>query len=246
MLMPTDTGDDVRQLRILLADDHRLMLAGIRRSLSDESDIHVVGEADCGTKVLPLIARTNPDVVLLDLRMPKLDGLTCLDLIRERYPDVTVIVLSVFSDSDHIGEALKRGAAGYIVKTVSPLELAPSIRQAVGQDGEQSLETSELAADTAAKQDGLTKREIEILKAVAHGLANQRIAEQLWVTEQTVKFHLTNIFRKLGVDNRTEAARYAYENRLVESTIADTVAAPPCTAASSRRRRSSRSVQPQR
>jgi DNA-binding NarL/FixJ family response regulator len=238
-------GDvDVKRLRILLADDHRLMLSGIRRSLAGETDIQIVGEADCGTKVLPLIARTSPDVVLLDLRMPKLDGLTCLELIRERHPEVTVIVLSVFSDSDHINEALRRGAAGYIVKTVSPVELAPSIRQAVGQEGEQGVEAPELAADTAARQDGLTKREIEILKAVAHGLANQRIAEQLWVTEQTVKFHLTNIFRKLGVDNRTEAARYAYENRLVESTIAETVT--PHARASARRSRSSRSVQPQR
>jgi DNA-binding NarL/FixJ family response regulator len=243
--MPSHEAD-VKRLRILLADDHRLMLAGIRRSLADECDIQIVGEADCGTKVLPLIARTDPDVVLLDLRMPKLDGLTCLDLIRERYPDVTVIVLSVFSDSDHINEALRRGAAGYIVKTVSPVELAPSIRQAVGQEGEQRAETHALAADTTARQDGLTKREIEILKAVAQGLANQRIAEQLWVTEQTVKFHLTNIFRKLGVDNRTEAARYAYENRLVESTIADTVTVATRQPAPSRRSRSSRPVQPQR
>jgi DNA-binding NarL/FixJ family response regulator len=220
------------------------MLAGIRRSLADRDDIEVVGEADCGTKVLPLIARTRPDAVLLDLRMPKLDGLTCLEMIRERYPDVTVIVLSVFSDSDHIEAALNRGAAGYIVKTVTPVDLAPSILQAV-ERGSERLEPSELAADNAAsadnaaREDGLTNREIEILKAVAHGLANQQIAEQLWVTEQTVKFHLTNIYRKLGVDNRTEAARYAYENRLVESAIADSepAMAPLRAGAQSRRRR---------
>jgi DNA-binding NarL/FixJ family response regulator len=220
------------------------MLAGIRRSLAPHDDIEVVGEADCGTKVLPMIARTNPDVVLLDLRMPKLDGLTCLELIRERHPDVTVIMLSVFSDTDHITAALNRGAAGYIVKTVTPVDLAPSIRQAVEQAGEQGPEPSELAADTAARDDGLTKREIEILKAVARGLANQMIAKQLWVTEQTVKFHLTNIYRKLGVDNRTEAARYAYENRLVESAIVDSADAD--SSGSSRRNRSSRRDQPQR
>ena len=214
------------------------MLAGIRRSLADRDDIEVVGEADCGTKVLPLIARTRPDAVLLDLRMPKLDGLTCLELIRERYPDVTVIVLSVFSDSDHIAAALNRGAAGYIVKTVTPVDLAPSILQAV-ERGSERVEPSDLAADNTAREDGLTKREIEILKAVAHGLANQQIAEQLWVTEQTVKFHLTNIYRKLGVDNRTEAARYAYDNRLVESAVADSepVAVSLRADARSRRRR---------
>jgi DNA-binding NarL/FixJ family response regulator len=207
-------------LRVLLADDHRLMLAGVRRALDSAEDIEVVGEADAGTKVLPMIARTEPDVVLLDLRMPQLDGLTCLDLIRKRHPDVKVVVLSVFSDSDHIQEALKRGAAGYIVKSVSPVDLAAAVRQALDEDLDHALGIAEEQGEGIAKADGLTKREIEILRAVAQGLSNQEIGEKLWVTEQTVKFHLTNIYRKLEVENRTEAARYAYENRLVDDDLA--------------------------
>ena len=207
-------------MRVLLADDHRLMLAGVRRALDSAEDIEVVGEADSGTKVLPMIARTEPDVVLLDLRMPQLDGLTCLDLIRKRFPDVKVVVLSVFSDSDHIKEALKRGAAGYIVKSVSPVDLAAAVRQALDENLDHALGLVEQQGEGIAKADGLTKREIEILRAVAQGLSNQEIGEKLWVTEQTVKFHLTNIYRKLGVENRTEAARYAYENRLVDDDVA--------------------------
>jgi DNA-binding NarL/FixJ family response regulator len=206
-------------MRVLLADDHRLMLAGVRRALDCADDIEIVGEADAGTKVLPMIARTQPDVVLLDLRMPQLDGLTCLDLIRKRHPDVKVVVLSVFSDSDHIREALKRGAVGYIVKSVSPVDLAAAVRQALTEDVDHALGIAEEQGEGIAKADGLTKREIEILRAVAQGLSNQEIGERLWVTEQTVKFHLTNIYRKLGVENRTEAARYAYENRLVDDGV---------------------------
>jgi DNA-binding NarL/FixJ family response regulator len=196
------------------------MLAGVRRALDSAQDIEVVGEADAGTKVLPMITRTEPDVVLLDLRMPQLDGLTCLDLIRKRHPDVKVVVLSVFSDSDHIKEALKRGAAGYIVKSVSPVDLAAAVRQALDEDLDHALGIAEEQGEGIAKADGLTKREIEILRAVAHGLSNHEIGEKLWVTEQTVKFHLTNIYRKLDVENRTEAARYAYENRLVDDDLA--------------------------
>ena len=206
-------------LKVLIADDHRLMLAGIRRALEQAEDIEVVGEAHSGSQVLPLVSRTNPDLVLLDIRMPGLDGLACLDQIRRRYPQVKVVVLSVFSDSEHIEAALKRGACGYIVKSVNPLDLPSAIRQAVEGTVYHALGLPELDEEAQAKQAGLTEREICILKAVARGLSNQAIGKELWVTEQTVKFHLTNIYRKLGVGNRTEAARYAYQNGLVESPV---------------------------
>jgi DNA-binding NarL/FixJ family response regulator len=151
--------------------------------------------------------------------MPHVDGLTCLDQIRKRYPKVKVIVLSVFSDSEHIEAALKRGASGYIVKSVNPLDLPSAIRQAVEGTVYHALGLPEVDETTTAKAAGLTEREIAILKAVARGLSNQAIGKELWVTEQTVKFHLTNIYRKLGVANRTEAARYAYQNGLVESPV---------------------------
>jgi NarL family two-component system response regulator LiaR len=211
----------VKRLKVLLADDHRLMLAGVRRALEAAEDIEIVGEAYSGSQVLPLVSRTNPDVVLLDLRMPEMDGLACLELIRKRHPEVKVVVLSVFSDSEHIETALKRGACGYIVKTVNPIDLPSAIRQVVEGAVYHALGLPEVDESASARAAGLTDREIAILRAVARGLSNQSIGKELWVTEQTVKFHLTNIYRKLGVANRTEAARYAYQNGLVESPVTE-------------------------
>jgi DNA-binding NarL/FixJ family response regulator len=165
--------------------------------------------------VLPLIERTQPDLVLLDIRMPQLDGLACLDRIRKRYPQVKVVVLSVFSDPEHIEGALKRGASGYIVKSINPLDLPSAIRQAVEGTVYHALGLPEADARSEAREAGLTEREVTILSGVARGLSNRAIGRELWVTEQTVKFHLTNIYRKLGVENRTEAVRYAYQHRLV-------------------------------
>lgn len=210
-------------MRIMLADDHRLMLAGIRRALEGDTDFEIVAEANTGSQVLPLIGRTNPDVVLLDIRMPGMDGLTCLDHIRRRFPSVKVVFLSVFSDPEHIESALVRGACGYIVKSVNPRDLPSALRQAVEGTVFHPIGLPEATEEATAKAAGLTDREIGILKAVARGLSNQAIGRELWVTEQTVKFHLTNIYRKLNVSNRTEAARYAYQQGLVESPLSEHV-----------------------
>lgn len=207
---------DRGRMKIVIADDHPLMLAGIRRVLEEADDFEIVGEAHTGSQVLPLVARTNPDVVLLDMRMPGLDGLGCLERIRIRYPKVKVVVLSVFANPEQIQAALKRGASGYIVKNINPLDLASAIRQAVEGTVYHAVGLPELSEETIARSAGLTTRELAIIKAVARGLSNQAIGKELWVTEQTVKFHLTNIYRKLGVANRTEAARYAYQHGLVE------------------------------
>ena len=205
------------RLKVLIADDHRLIIAGIRRALEAEESFEVVGEATTGAQVLPLVGRADPDVVLLDLRMPKMDGLQCLEQLRTRHPDIKVVILSVFADEEHIRMALSRGASGYIVKTVNPRDLPSAIRQAVDGTVFHAVGMPEVTEDSEARAAGLTEREVSILKAVALGLSNQAIGKELWVTEQTVKFHLTNIYRKLGVANRTEAARYAYQHGLVES-----------------------------
>jgi DNA-binding NarL/FixJ family response regulator len=197
------------------------MRAGIRAALENAPDIEIVGEADTGSQVLPLIGQKSPDLVLLDVRMPQMDGLTCLDLIRKRHPQVKVVILSVFTDQQHIESALKRGASGYIVKSVNPQDVASALRQAVEGTVYHALGLPDVDESATAKAAGLTEREIAILKAVARGLSNQAIGKELWVTEQTVKFHLTNIYRKLDVANRTEAARYAYQNGLVESPVAE-------------------------
>ena len=118
-------------MRVLIADDHRLTLQGIRRALEQVDDIEVVGEAWNGSQVMPMIAQTNPDLVLLDIRMPQLDGLACLDRIKKRYPALKVVAISMYSDKEHIDAALRRGACGYIVKSINPSDLPSAIRQAV-------------------------------------------------------------------------------------------------------------------
>ena len=205
-------------LRVAIADDHRLMLDGIKRALETAPDIKVVGEAMSGEEMLSLVPRVRPDVVILDLRMPKGDGLTTLAALRKDYPDLKIIILSMFEDSEHIDQALHQGASGYVVKSINPLDLPSTIRQVVegtvyhprGRGGEAG------GAGGSGHPGGLTDRELSILRLVAEGLSNLDIASKLYVTEQTVKFHLSNIYRKLGVGNRTEATRYAYRNGLIE------------------------------
>jgi DNA-binding NarL/FixJ family response regulator len=206
-------------VRVVIADDHRLIVEGIKRALGDSSDFEVVGEASSGSQVLPLIARTNPDLVLLDLRMPGADGLTCLSRIRAQHPDVKVVILSVSTDDNVIQTVLKMGASAYIVKSINPIDLPSALRQAVEGTVYSAIGVPE--KNDSARAAGLTERETAILAALARGLSNEAIGKELWVAEQTVKFHLTNIYRKLGVSNRTEAARLAYQHGLVESPIDD-------------------------
>jgi DNA-binding NarL/FixJ family response regulator len=203
-------------IRVLLADDHPLTLEGIRRTLEETGDIEIVGEAQSGSQVLPLIGQTGPDLVMLDIRMPKLDGLGCLDRIRARYPKVKVVMLSAYTDREHIELALKRGASAYIAKTVNPLDLASAVRQAFEGTVFTTFVPAGVAEESAGTAAGLTERELAMLKAVARGLSNQAIGKKYWVTEQTVKFHLGNVYRKLGVTNRTEATHFAYEHGLVD------------------------------
>jgi NarL family two-component system response regulator LiaR len=211
-----------RRLKVLLADDHQLILDGVRHALEDAGDeFEVVGEATKGSQVLPLVNRTAPDVVMLDLRMPELDGLVCLDQIKRRHPETKVIVLSVSSDRSLIDNVLKRGASAYIVKSVNPVDLPAVIRQAVEETVYTAIGLPDDPSSRAAKAAGLTERELAILTALARGMSNAAIAKHLWVAQQTVKFHLTNIYRKLGVANRTEAARYAYQQGLIESPLTE-------------------------
>jgi two-component system response regulator DevR len=209
-------------LRVAIADDHRLMLDGIKRALETAPDIKVVGEAMSGEEMLTIVPRVRPDVVILDLRMPKGDGLTTLAQLRKSHPDLKVIILSMFEDSEHIDQALHQGAAGYVVKSINPLDLPSTIRQVVEGTvyhprGRGAATGASGATPTSGGYPGgLTERELSILRLVAEGLSNLDIAGKLYVTEQTVKFHLSNIYRKLGVGNRTEATRYAYRNGLIE------------------------------
>ena len=204
-------------MRVVIADDHRLVLDGIRGRSSPTATSRSSGETQSGTQVLPLVSREKPDLVLLDVRMPHMDGLACLDEIKRRHPNVKVVMLSASTSSELVEAALRRGAAAYIVKTVNPDDLPATLRQAL--EGNIHTASGSTRSARGAKSLGLTERELTILGALARGLSNDEIAKEFWVAPQTVKFHLTNIYRKLGVKNRTEATRLAYQHGLVESPI---------------------------
>jgi DNA-binding NarL/FixJ family response regulator len=209
-------------MRVLIADDHPLILAGIKRALEEADGFDVVAEASSGSQVLPLVSQTDPDLALLDLRMPEMDGLQCLDRIRKQHPKVKVVILSVSTDPEVVQTVLNHGAAAYVVKSVNPIDLSSALRQALEGTVFSAIGLPEKTAQQdAVKAAGLTERETTILKALARGLSNEAIGKELWVAEQTVKFHLTNIYRKLDVSNRTEAARYAYEHGLIDSPQGD-------------------------
>ena len=203
-------------LKVLLADDHRLTLAGVRRVLDDAGDIEVVGEAYEGSDVLPMVRSTEPDLVVLDLQMPKLDGLSCLDLLRRHHPDVKVVIFSATTTTAEISTALRSGASAYVLKTVNPLDLPAVIRQVAEETVYYPAPSA--AAPPVKDTADLTERERTILAAVMRGLSNKAISQEFWVTEQTVKFHLSNVYRKLGVPNRTAAARFAHEHGLIDAS----------------------------
>lgn len=202
-------------LKVLVADDHPLILQGLRRTLEACDDIEVVGEARSGPEVLPLVERRRPDVVLLDLRMPGLDGVACVKQIKQSAPEVKAVILSGCDDRPSIESAQEAGASAYVVKSVSSVDIPALLRQvAAGYTLFQA--PNDCPGDTAAPAEPtLTERELTILTSVAAGLTTKAISSELWVSEHTVKFHLTNIYRKLGVTNRSGAVSYAYEHGLV-------------------------------
>ena len=195
------------------------MLDGIRRALEADGGFEIVGETLDGSEVLAIVARTRPDLVVLDVRMPQMDGLACLDEINRRYPEIKVVMLSASTSPELIAAALRRGASAYLAKSVDPVDLPSTLRQAI--EGNVWSTSDQGAGGASAKTLGLTERETAILQALARGLSNAEIAKELWVTQQTVKFHLTNIYRKLSVKNRTQATRIAYQHGLVESPLYD-------------------------
>lgn len=203
-------------MKLLLVDDHPLMLAGVRQVLEGDPNLEIVGEAHSGSEAMSLIARLEPDIVLLDMRMPGLDGLGCLTRIRSRYPAIKVIVFSVLTDLDQIQAAFTRGACGFVIKSIDPIDLASAIRQAVSGTAYHALGLPALNDDSMARAAGLSERELTVMKAVARGLSNEAIGNELWVTKQTIKFHLTSIYRKLDVRNRTELVGWLFAHGLAD------------------------------
>ena len=214
------------KLKVLVADDHRLIVNAIRIALEDTEDIEVVAETSSGASVLPLIESTQPDIVLLDIMMPQMDGLTCLERIGKRFPDVKVLMVSAVDDPTLIQTAFDRGARAFVAKHVDPRDLASVIRQANEGTVYQPLglrETKENGHVRLPDNATLTDSQLNVLQALTRGLSNKEIARELWLSEQTVKFHLSNIYRALGVGSRAEAIRYAYQHALVENPLFERV-----------------------
>lgn len=204
-------------VRILVTDDHPVVRAGLSGMLSGEPDFEVVGEAQNGKEAVAFVGELKPDVVLMDLRMPEMDGVTAIGHIKSDHPDVHILVLTTYESDADILRAIETGATGYLLKDTPREELFGAIRTvAQGQ--------SPLAPGVAARlmqrvrnpeEEGLSTREIEVLELVAHGTSNKEIAKQLWVSETTVKSHMLHIFDKLGVTDRTAAVTEALKRGII-------------------------------
>jgi two-component system, NarL family, response regulator LiaR len=207
---------------VLVVDDHAVVREGLRAFLELQDGIEVVGEAADGEEALAAADRLRPDVVLIDLVMPRLDGVSALRALRERLPAARVIVLTSFLDDDKLLPALRAGAAGYLLKNAQPQELARAVR--VAHAGEALLDpvvaarlVESLATSEAAQPlDRLTRREREVLELIGRGFPNKRIARRLDLSEKTVKTHVGHVLAKLGVTDRTQAAVFAVRAGLVD------------------------------
>jgi DNA-binding NarL/FixJ family response regulator len=209
-------------IRVLIVDDHAVVREGLRTFLELQDGIEVVGEASDGTEALEQAEQLEPDVVLMDLVMPRLDGVGAMRQLRERSPQIRVIVLTSFLDDDRLLPAIQAGASGYLLKDVEPTELAQAVRTAsAGQamfNPAVAARLVEAIAENRApgvKPERLTRREQEVLEQIAYGRSNKRIALELGISEKTVKAHVGHLLAKLGVADRTQAALLAVREGLV-------------------------------
>lgn len=212
-------------IRVFLCDDHTLFRQGMRKLLELEQEIRVVGEAGNGEELLENLKKVGPDVILMDIGMPRLDGIAATHKAKKILPQARAIILTVYEDEPHVFEAIKAGAMGYLLKDASFDELLEAIRrvykgEALIQPGIAAKVLKEFAMLDKRKvregrdfYGGLTEREKEILRLIVLGGTNKEIAQKLDIAEKTVKNHITNIFQILHVNNRTQAAIYALENR---------------------------------
>ncbi len=201
-------------IKVLIADDHPLIIAGVRRTIEHQEDMDVVGEAHSGPELLQLIERRRPDLVLMDLRMPGVGGVDMIERICQRWPQTKTIVLSACDDRVTIDAALGAGASAYVLKSAHTVDIASVLRQTSSGAVFHAPTTapSRPGAPPLSNEPSLTERERSILTAVASGKTTAAISRDLWISEHTIKFHLTNIYRKLGVVNRAGAVRYALEH----------------------------------
>jgi len=208
-------------IRVFVTDDHSIVRKGIKATLELIPDIEFVGEAANGRQVVQIVAAINPDVILMDLVMPEMDGIEAIQQIKDQHPDIHILVLTTFAGEDKIFPAIKAGALGYHLKDSGPEELIEAIRQV--NRGESSLhpiiarkvlEELTRPAEKPPTPDPLTPREVEVLRLVAQGLENPEMAEKLVISEATVRTHVSNIMSKLHLASRTQVALYALREGL--------------------------------
>jgi DNA-binding NarL/FixJ family response regulator len=216
--------DAQQSIRVVIADDHALVREGTRQILEDQPGLEVVGEAQDGEEAVALVSRLDPDVVLMDIAMPKLNGIEATRLIKQASPATSVLVLTAYDDDQYIYALLDAGAAGYLLKNVRGEELAQAVRAVA--EGESVLHPTiaskvfkhYISPGQATAEEGiepLTERESEVLAMAARGLSNKMIARELKLSDRTVQVHLSNIFGKLGVASRTEAVITALRRGLL-------------------------------
>lgn len=229
----TDAGTSGEIIRVLVADDQALFRRGLFVVLGTEADIEVVAEAENGEEAVARAADQAPDVVLMDVRMPRVSGIEAARQIRELLPTTRILMLTVSDEEDDLYEAIKAGANGYLLKEISVEEVAEAIRAVVqGQSlispsmASKLLNEFNSLAKKAAQREQfpapvLTTRELEVLKLVARGMSNREVADQLFISENTVKNHVRNILEKLHLHSRMEAVMYAVRQRLLDPHQAD-------------------------
>jgi DNA-binding NarL/FixJ family response regulator len=207
-------------IRVLIADDHPLVRAGIASLLAGSDDIEVVGEAADGIEAVEAVLRLQPDLVLMDLSMPRMDGCAATRRIHDSHPEVRVVALSSYADREDVLDALEAGAVGYLLKDAPPDDLVAGIRAATRDEPPLAPRAVQVVvSEIRSKQDAgaLTARERDVLVLLAEGLANKVIARRLGIAEKTVKAHVTHIFQVLAVTDRTQAALWVAHNGLAET-----------------------------
>ncbi|MCX6082310.1 MAG: response regulator transcription factor [Chloroflexi bacterium] len=209
------------RIRILIADDHTIVREGLRTMLKPKPDMDLIGEATDGAEAVEKAAELRPDVILMDLLMPRKSGLDAIREIIQANPAIHILVLTSFSEEDRVIEAIKAGSKGYVLKDSSPQELIQAIRDVHAGKlflfpgmTDRIIQKLIQPEQSAIANDDLTEREVEVLRLVAQGLSNQDIADRLKIGEGTARFHVNNILTKLGLSNRTQAALYALRKGL--------------------------------
>jgi DNA-binding NarL/FixJ family response regulator len=209
-------------IRVLLCDDHTILRDGLRGLLQAEPDLEVVGEAANGLEAIKLVEQLQPDVVLMDINMPQLDGVEAVERLTVAYPDLRILILTMYNHDEYLFRTIRAGAKGYLLKDSPISELVESIRTVMKGGSVLHPElTDKLMASCRERQapeegaDRLSPRESEVLHALVQGLSNREIGEQLFISETTVKLHISNIYRKLGVKSRSQAIMHAVKEKLV-------------------------------